>query len=127
MPEPLTPILLWLTEEQADISGKELAEIAGIAPQTWSKVRTGKQDLSSDLLWKVLKAIAYLRPASDVARVVSLIEGKKFRAPAVSLTAVIDAADEEELEGAMLQIVKRMFPKSADVSSLEKQIKSPII
>ena len=52
MAEPVSPLLRWLCEEQADIHGTELAELSGIARQTWSKVRQGKQDLSSDLLWR---------------------------------------------------------------------------
>jgi len=75
MLKPLTPILQWLIEEQADISGKDLAKIALIAPQTWSKVRQGKQDLSSELIWRVMCAIASIRPRSDCARVVALMEG----------------------------------------------------
>lgn len=126
MTQPVTPILQWLCEEQADISGKDLAEVAGIAPQTWSKVRQGKQDLSSDLVWKVLKAISVLRPRSDAAKVVALIEGKKYHVPAVRLSDVINSSTDEELEDAMIQIVKRLFPKSADANGLSERLKSPV-
>lgn len=126
--KPLSPILQWLCEEQADITGKQIAEITGIAPQTLSKVRQGKQDLSSDLLWRVMDAIAYLRPNSDCARVMALIEGKSRQK--ISLSDVIASADESELETAMLQIVKRMFPKSRkntdSVVNVER-VKSPVL
>lgn len=130
MAEPLTPILVWLCEEQADITGKDLAEVAGIAQNTWSKVRQGKQDLSSDLLWKVLKAISILRPRSDAARVVALIEQKKYAPPAIRLSDVIESADEPELEAALLQIVRKLFPKASDnagVHHLSERLKSPIV
>lgn len=131
MPEPLTPLLKWLIDEQADITGKDLAELSGIAPQTWSKVRQGKQDLSSDLLWRCMKALALLRPHSDCARVLALVEGKKYlrSRPTIRLADVIEAASDEELEAAMLQIVRRMFPKSGnntDVVLNEARVKSPI-
>ena len=126
--KPLTPLLVWLCEEQADITGKELAEVSGIAPQTWSKVRQGKQDLSSDLLWRVLKAIALLRPNSDSARVVALVEGKKFSRQRITLSSLIASADESELEGAMLQIVARLFPKgdAQHRPIASDRVKSPI-
>jgi hypothetical protein len=112
MAKPITPLLEWLCDEQGDISGKDLAEVSGIAPQTWSKVRQGKQDLSSDLVWRVMCAIALLRPNSEAARVVSIVEGKPSQAHqsiSASLSEMIRVADEEELEAAMLQIVRRMF------------------
>jgi len=77
MAEPLTPLLKWLCDEQADIHGKDLAEISGIAPQTWSRVRQGKQDLSSDLLWRCMKAIAQLRPRSECAEVIRIVSSQK--------------------------------------------------
>jgi len=126
--KPLTPLLQWLCEEQADITGKELAEVSGIAPQTWSKVRQGRQDLSSDLVWRVMGAIARLRPNSDCARVVALMEGKKFVRQRVTLQSLIASADESELEPAMLQLVARLFPKGdAEQHNLSsKRVKSPI-
>lgn len=77
MAEPVSPLLKWLCEEQADIHGKELAEVSGIAPQTWSKVRQGKQDLSSDLLWRCIEAIARLRPRSECAEVIRIVSSQK--------------------------------------------------
>jgi predicted transcriptional regulator len=112
--QPQTPLLSWLIQEQADIPGKELAETAGIAAQTWSKVRQGKQDLSSELMWRVMHAIAYLRPSSNCARVVAIIQGKKYQNRRPSLLDMIEAADVDELEEAIVLIVKRLFPKDDD-------------
>ncbi|MCC3499650.1 MAG: hypothetical protein JGK03_26130 [Microcoleus sp. PH2017_25_DOB_D_A] len=77
MAEPVSPLLKWLCEEQADIHGKDLAELSGIARQTWSKVRQGKQDLSSDLLWRCMEAIAQLRPRSECAEVIRIVSSQK--------------------------------------------------
>ncbi|MEG4121701.1 hypothetical protein QUA43_30045 [Microcoleus sp. N9_B4] len=130
--QPQTPILSWLIQEQADIPGKELSETAGIAAQTWSKVRQGKQDLSSELLWRVMHAIAYLRPTSDCARVVTIIQKKRHRR--VSLPDMIEAAEIDELEEAMVLIVRRLFPKedkdsriSTDIQNPARRIKSSIL
>lgn len=127
MAEPLTFLLKWLCEEQADITGKELAEISGIAPQTWSKVRQGKQDLSSDLLWRILKAIAVLRSNSEAARVVAIVEGKYWSRPTTTqtLSDLIQIAEDNELEAAMIMIVRRMFPRHH--TEHQERVKSPII
>lgn len=77
MAEPVSPLLKWLCEEQADIHGTDLAELSGIARQTWSKVRQGKQDLSSDLLWRCMEAIAQLRPRSECAEVIRIVNSQK--------------------------------------------------
>lgn len=77
MAEPVSPLLKWLCEEQADIQGTELAQLSGIARQTWSKVRQGKQDLSSDLLWRCMNAIAQLRPRSECAEVIRIVNSQK--------------------------------------------------
>jgi len=77
MAEPVSPLLKWLCEEQADIQGTELAQLSGIARQTWSKVRQGKQDLSSDLLWRCMEVIAQLRPRSECAEVIRIVNSQK--------------------------------------------------
>lgn len=77
MAEPLTPLLKWLCDEQADIHGKDLADLSSISPQTWSRVRQGKQDLSSDLLWRCMEAIAQLRPRSECAEVIRIVSPQK--------------------------------------------------
>lgn len=119
MTKPSTPILEWLVEEQAGLEGKAIAEVAGISPATWSKVRQGKQDLSSDLVWRVMCAIAHLRPRSACAEVVQVIEGKKFRLDRrLSLAEIIEASTEEELEAMMVLIVRKMFPNEKKAEML---------
>lgn len=120
-PKPLNPILMWLIDEQGGLEGKAIAEAAGVSATTWSKIRQGKQDPSSDTLWRVMCAIATLRPRSVCADVVQVIEGKKYLKPSPpSLPEIIEASTEEELEGMMILLVKQLFPKA------EKQAESLI-
>jgi transcriptional regulator with XRE-family HTH domain len=126
MAEPISPLLRWLCEEQADIHGTELAEQSGIARQTWSKVRQGKQDLSSDLLWRCMEVIARLRPRSECGRVVSIVqsqnaENKKRETEEHPLLrierALSELKDETEENQAMLLMVSRLR-KSKNKASL---------
>lgn len=128
MAEPVSPLLKWLCEEQADIYGKELAEVSGIAPQTWSKVRQGKQDLSSDLLWRCMEAIAQLRPRSECAEVVRIVSSqnsfeKKKRErkehPLLRIEqALSELKDETEENQAMLLIARRLRESHSKVSAI---------
>lgn len=117
MTEPVSPLLRWLCEEQADIHNTELAEQSGIARQTWSKVRHGKQDLSTDLLWRCMEAIARLRPFSECGRVVSIVksqnaENKKREIEEPPLLrierALSELKDETEENQAMLLMASRL-------------------
>ncbi|MEG4007757.1 hypothetical protein QUA41_17875 [Microcoleus sp. Pol11C1] len=126
MTEPVSPLLRWLCEEQADIHGTELAQQSGIARQTWSKVRQGKQDLSSDLLWRCMEVIARLRPGSECALVVSIITSqndleKKKREreehPLLRIErALSELKDETEENQAMLLMARRLRESQNKVS-----------
>ena len=117
MAEPVSPLLRWLCEEQADIHGTELAELSGIARQTWSKVRQGKQDLSSDLLWRCMEVIARLRPRSECGRVVSIVKAQnaenkdreREEHPLLRIErALAELKDETEENQAMLLMASRL-------------------
>lgn len=119
MTEPVSPLLRWLCEEQADIPGTELAELSGIARQTWSKVRQGKQDLTSDLLWRCMESIARLRPRSECAEVICIVspqnnvfEKKKREREEHPLLrierALSELKDETEENQAMLLMMRRL-------------------
>jgi transcriptional regulator with XRE-family HTH domain len=116
MTEPVSPLLKWLCEEQADIHGTELAKISGIARQTWSKVRQGKQDLSSDLLWRCMEAIARLRPRSECAQVIRIVNSQKTsfekeerEHPLLRIErALSELKDEAEENQAMLLMARRL-------------------
>jgi transcriptional regulator with XRE-family HTH domain len=125
MAEPVSPLLKWLCEEQADIHGKKLAEVSGIAPQTWSKVRQGKQDLSSDLLWRCMEAIAKLRPRSECASVIRIVSQKndfqtkrvKEEPPLLRIErALEELKDETEENQAMLLMARRLRKSQSKVS-----------
>ena len=117
MTEPVSPLLRWLCEEQADINGTQLAELSGIARQTWSKVRSGKQDLSSDLLWRCMEVIARLRPRSECYQVVCIVksqntENRKRETEEPPLLrierALAELKDETEENQAMLLMASRL-------------------
>jgi transcriptional regulator with XRE-family HTH domain len=117
MAEPVSPLLRWLCEEQADIHGTELAELSGIARQTWSKVRQGKQDLSSDLLWRCMEVIARLRPRSECNRVVTIVKSQNAENekreteehPLLRIErALSELKDETEENQAMLLMARRL-------------------
>ena len=127
MAEPQTPLLKWLCDEQADIQGKDLAEISGISPQTLSRVRQGKQDLSSDLLWRCMEAIAQLRPRSECAEVIRIVnpqnnvfEKKKREREEHPLLrierALSELKDETEENQAMLLMMRRLRESQNKVS-----------
>jgi len=128
MAEPVSPLLRWLCEEQADIHGTQLAELSGIARQTWSKVRQGKQDLSSDLLWRCMEVIARLRPRSECAQVVRIVtsqndlERKKREREEHPLLrierALEELKDETEENQAMLLIARRLRKSQNKVSAI---------
>jgi transcriptional regulator with XRE-family HTH domain len=125
------PIVRWVFNEQAGISSKDLAEIVGITQQHLSRAKHGKQDLGSDFLWRLMVAIAKLRPHSDCAEFVRLVEkGRLFPSQSQTLSSVVAAADESELEMVMLQIVARLFPKSrvsTDIIVEAQRVKSPVL
>ncbi|MEG4997696.1 hypothetical protein [Microcoleus sp. B4-D4] len=119
MAEPQTPLLKWLCDEQADIHGKDLADLSSISPQTWSRVRQGKQDLSSDLLWRCIQAIAQLRPRSECAEVVRIVSPQKNvfekkkrereEHPLLRIErALSELKDETEENQAMLLMMRRL-------------------
>ena len=117
MTEPVSPLLRWLCEEQADINGTELAELSGISRQTWSKVRQGKQDMTSDLLWRCMEVIARLRPRSECGQVVSIVKSQKAENkkrereehPLLRIErALSELKDETEENQAMLLMARRL-------------------
>lgn len=128
MAEPQTPLLKWLCDEQADIHGKDLAEISGISPQTLSRMRQGKQDLSSDLLWRCIEAIAQLRPRSECAEVIRIVspqnnvfEKKKREREEHPLLrierALSELKDETEENQAMLLMMRRLRESQSKAAS----------
>ncbi len=126
MAEPLTPLLKWLCDEQADIQGKDLAEITGISAQTLSRARQGKQDLSTDFLWRCREVIARLRPRSERAQVVRIVnaengsESKKREREEHPLLrierALSELKDETEENQAMLLMARRLRESKKNVS-----------
>jgi transcriptional regulator with XRE-family HTH domain len=125
MTEPVSPLLRWLCEEQADIHGTELAELSGIARQTWSKVRQGKQDLSSDLLWRCMEVIARLRPFSDCGLVVCIVKSQndserkeREEPPLLRIERALSELKDETEENQALLLMARRLRESKNKASL---------
>jgi transcriptional regulator with XRE-family HTH domain len=125
MTEPVSPLLRWLCEEQADINGTELAELSGISRQTWSKVRQGKQDMTSDLLWRCMEVIARLRPRSECGQVVSIVksqtESKKRGTeehPLLRIERALDELKDETEENQAMLLMARRLRESKNKASL---------
>lgn len=126
MTEPVSPLLRWLCEEQADIHGTELAELSGIARQTWSKVRQGKQDLSSDLLWRCMEVIARLRPRSECGQVVSIVKSQnaennkreREEHPLLRIERALDELKDETEENQAMLLMARRLRESKNKASL---------
>jgi transcriptional regulator with XRE-family HTH domain len=127
MTEPVSPLLRWLCEEQADIHGTELAELSGIARQTWSKVRQGKQDLTSDLLWRCMEVIARLRPRSECGQVVSIVKsqndsenggGEREEHPLLRIERALSELKDETEENQAMLLMARRLRESKNKSSL---------
>ncbi len=121
-----------LTLKRYGIQGKALANLSGVSENHISEFRRGKlkTGVTTDCLLKLLEAMDQLSPGAR-RFFCDLLAGKKklpqrFQS---ELEFLIDAADENELESAMLQIVARMFPKSeenTDRNSTVDRLKSPI-
>lgn len=108
-----------LTLKRYGIQAKALAEITGVSQNHISEFRRGKlkTGVTTDCLLKLLVGMDELAPGSR-RYFCDLLGGKKFpQGFEGELEFLIDAAGEEELETAMLQIVRRMFPKDLNTSN----------
>jgi transcriptional regulator with XRE-family HTH domain len=121
-----------LTLKRYGIQGKALANLSGVSENHISEFRRGKlkTGVTTDCLLKLLEAMDQLSPGAR-RFFCDLLAGKKKLPQGFQseLEFLIDAADENELESAMLQIVARMFPKSEEDrnrNSTVERLKSPI-
>jgi transcriptional regulator with XRE-family HTH domain len=87
------------------ISAKWLSEESGVSMQMISQFRRNKQRVYSDSLEAIINAL----PQEIKQHFFSLLLKKKL--PGSDLEYLINVATEPELEQAMLQIVRKMFPK----------------
>lgn len=119
-----SPILQWIFLNQPT-TGKELSELTGIAQQTLSDARTGRSDMSSAVIWKLMVAIAEVNPSGSVAKVVDIIQGKKNSEDfLLQIENIILAADDRELEQIFLFLGNKLFSKNAVSSSTVRDLQS---
>lgn len=116
-----------LTLKRYGIQAKALSNLSGVSQNHISEFRGNKlkTGVTTDCLWRLLAGMDELAPGSR-QHFCDLIAGKKKpqQGFAADLEFLIEAADESELESAMMQIVRRMFPKedtSANTDAIEKR------
>lgn len=122
------------TLKRYGIQGKALSSLSGVSQNHISEFRGGKlkTGVTTDCLYRLLVAMDELSPGSR-RYFCDLLAGKKNQSQGfqAELEFYINAADEAELESAMLLIVRRMFPKEdkhagtcPDVEAYRERVKS---
>lgn len=102
------------TMRRYGIQAKALSGLSGVSQNHISEFRGGKlkTGVTTDCLYRLLVAMDELSPGSR-RYFCDLLAGKKKQSQEfqAELEFYIDAADEDELKRAMLQIAKKLFPK----------------
>lgn len=114
------------TQDYFGITGRKLADAAEISPQHWSEYRRGKCDISTGKAWAVLEAMEAIAPGAKQYFCQSILGKSEIE---TQLEQLVDLADEGQLERIMLRIVRRIFPKSRNLTdevSPSNSIQSPI-
>lgn len=103
-----------LTLKRYGIQAKALSILTGVSQNHISEFRSHKlkTGVTSDCLWRLLAGMDELAPGS-LRYFCDLLAGKKKpqQGFAADLEFLIEAADDCELETAMLLIVRKMFPR----------------
>lgn len=98
------------------ITGKRLSEVSGVSENHISEFKTGKRTVSVEVLWKLLVALDQIEPGAR-QYFCNLLSGEgEARSVGKSLERLIAAADDEEIEAAMLAIAKKWRSKSVSTS-----------
>lgn len=129
--EKPNPLRNWIVQQQDfyGITGEQMAEFIGIAPQTWSKYRRGKSDMTGTLLWEAIRAIAFFAPSSDARKLINLVEGRgvpALKSVGEQLNYLIETADDEELNEALLKIGE-VWAKRREILSKRTDASSDLI
>ncbi len=102
-----------------EITGKEMSEVSGVSQSHISDFRSGKCSVTVDLFWKLLMAMEQIEPGSK-GYFCALLAGAseddtKDRSESFEkrLIDLIQAADDEEIEIALLTIAKRWRSSSS--------------
>jgi len=118
-----------LTMKRYGIRGKDLSDLSGVSVNHISEFKNKrlKTGVTTDCLLRLLDAMDQLSPGAKKFFCDTLSGSQYQQKFALELEFLIDAASEEELETAMLQIVRRIFPKSeeiTDANSADSRVKS---
>lgn len=116
------------TMKRYRIEAKALSELTGVSQQHISQFRLGKlkTGVTTDCLMRLLLGMEELSPGAR-RYFCDLLAGKKNDSNgfAAELEFLIEVAEPEELEIAMLQIVRRMFPKEEKDSGDPTDMQNP--
>ena len=97
-------------QDRYGVRGTELAKLAGISPNHLSDFRGGKKWVSEDVLCKLLWAMEELAPGSR-SYFCQLLASEsltlKTQSVGERITELINVADEEDMEAAMIAIGKK--------------------
>jgi len=98
------------------ITGKRLSELSGVSENHISEFKTGKRSVTADVLWRLLTAMDEIEPGSKkyFCNLLAGGENQPVNQPqsvGEQLERLIAAADDEEIEAAMLAIAKKWRSK----------------
>lgn len=115
------------TMKRYRIEAKALSELTGVSQQHISQFRLGKlkTGVTTDCLMRLLVGMDELSPGARRYFCDLLAEKKQPQGFGSELEFLINAAEPEELEIAMLQIVRRMFPKEEKDSGDPTDMQNP--
>lgn len=125
------------TMKRYGVQAKALSSLSGVSQNHISEFRSGKlkTGVTTDCLYRLLVGMDELSPGAR-RYFCDLLAGKKNVSNGFEgeLEFLINAADPEELEIAMLHIVRRMFPKEekhsgnlTDAQGSTERLKSSIL
>ena len=116
---PTTQLLIWVVQEMAGIQRKHLHEVSGIPQSTLSEIKTGRQDVQTALLWRLMQAIAQIKPQSNMAGIVRIIKGEvsvyKQLKGKEKVKEFLGTCTAEELEFTLMSVTQKIFPRSIDL------------
>jgi hypothetical protein len=98
-------IVDWMFQQQGEISNTCLSQKTGISCQSIGRARMARQDLTTEPFWRLMVVMAELKPYSDCARVVRIVQGLE---PPSDLKCLVANASEKELKEVLQQILARV-------------------
>jgi DNA-binding Xre family transcriptional regulator len=89
------------------VVAKDLSEITGISENHISKFRRGKGDVTTEILFRLLEGMDELKPGSRSHFCLMLAGRRSVSSVGEQLEHLIESADDEDVEIALLAIAQR--------------------